>query len=102
MGESLPLLAVELNGALKVEARAERLSGGAGALILREVSERLAIGAVSGGVDFPATFLVPAAGPRNHEGEREGGRRISYACLDRGRRTPRGLPERPHGPPRRG
>ncbi len=30
---------------------------------------------------------------------RGGGRRISYACLDRGRRTPRGLPEHPHGPP---
>ena len=61
MGESLPLFAVELNGALKVEAPAERLSGEAGAVILREVSERLAIGAVSGGLDFPATFLVVPA-----------------------------------------
>ena len=44
MGEDLALFSVELNGSLKVEARAERLSGEAGAVILREVIERLGIG----------------------------------------------------------
>ncbi len=44
MGEDLALFPVEFNGSLKVEARAERLSGEAGAVILREVIERLGIG----------------------------------------------------------
>ena len=44
MGEELSLFGVEFNGSLRVEARAERLTGEAGTVILREVIERLGIG----------------------------------------------------------
>ena len=44
MGEELSLFGAEFNGSLRVEARAERLTAEAGAVILREVIERLGIG----------------------------------------------------------
>jgi|CXWL01.1.fsa_nt_gi hypothetical protein len=43
MGEDLTLFPAEFNGSLRVEARAERLTAEAGAVILREVIERLEI-----------------------------------------------------------
>jgi hypothetical protein len=41
MGEDLTLFPVEFNGSLRIESRAERLTAEAGAIILREVLERL-------------------------------------------------------------
>jgi len=43
MGEDLTLFRAEFNGSLRVEARPERLTSEAGAIILREVIERLGI-----------------------------------------------------------
>jgi hypothetical protein len=43
MGEDLTLFSAEFNGSLRIESRAERLTSDAGAVILREVSERLGI-----------------------------------------------------------
>ena len=43
MGEDLMLFPAEFNGSLRVEARPERLTSEAGAVILREVIERLGI-----------------------------------------------------------
>lgn len=43
MGEDLTLFPAEFNGSLRVEARPERLTSEAGAVILREVIERLGI-----------------------------------------------------------
>lgn len=43
MGEDLTLFSAEFNGSLRIESRAERLTSEAGAVILREVSERLGI-----------------------------------------------------------
>lgn len=43
MGEHLTLFAAEFNGSLRVEARPERLTAEAGAVVLREVIERLQI-----------------------------------------------------------
>lgn len=40
MGEELPSIRTQFNGSLRIESRAERLSGEAGALIMREVMER--------------------------------------------------------------
>ena len=44
MGEDLTLFAAEFNGSLRVESRAERLTAEAGAVVLREVIERLGVG----------------------------------------------------------
>jgi len=44
MGEELALFSSEFNGSLRVESRAERLTAEAGAVILREVIERLGVG----------------------------------------------------------
>lgn len=41
MGESLPLFAAGFNGSLRVEARDERLTSEAGAVVLREIDQRL-------------------------------------------------------------
>jgi hypothetical protein len=41
MGEEVPPFKLEFNGSIRVEARDERLSEGAGAVLLREVLERL-------------------------------------------------------------
>ena len=43
MGEDLTLFAAEFNGSLRLEARPERLTSEAGAVVLREVIERLKI-----------------------------------------------------------
>lgn len=43
MGEELSLFQPEFNGSIRVEARAERLTSDAGAVLLREVLERLGI-----------------------------------------------------------
>ena len=43
MGEELSLFRPEFNGSIRVEARAERLTSEAGAVLLREVLERLGI-----------------------------------------------------------
>ena len=43
MGEELSLFQPEFNGSIRVEARAERLTSEAGAVLLREVLERLGI-----------------------------------------------------------
>lgn len=43
MGEEVTPFSAEFNGSLRIEARAERLTSDAGAVILREVSERLGI-----------------------------------------------------------
>lgn len=43
MGEELPLFRSEFNGSIRVEAREERLTSDAGAVLLREVLERLGI-----------------------------------------------------------
>lgn len=43
MGEDLTLFPAEFNGSLRVEARPERLTSEAGAVVLREVIERLGI-----------------------------------------------------------
>jgi len=43
MGEDLTLFRAEFNGSLRVEARPERLTSEAGAVVLREVIERLGI-----------------------------------------------------------
>jgi hypothetical protein len=43
MGEILNELALEFNGSVKVEAREERLTSEAGAVVLREVDERLGL-----------------------------------------------------------
>lgn len=43
MGEDLTLFSAEFNGSLRIESRAERLTSEAGAVVLREVSERLGI-----------------------------------------------------------
>ena len=43
MGEDLTLFSAEFNGSLRIESRAERLTSEAGAVVLREVSERLDI-----------------------------------------------------------
>jgi len=43
MGEELPLFPLEFNGSIRVEARAERLSSETGALVLREIIERLGL-----------------------------------------------------------
>lgn len=43
MGEDLSQIRVQFNGSLRVEARPERLTGEAGAMILREVVERLGL-----------------------------------------------------------
>lgn len=44
MGEDLPLFQPEFNGSIRVEARAERLTAEAGAVLIREVIEHLGIG----------------------------------------------------------
>ncbi len=43
MGEEVTPFSVEFNGSLRIEARVERLTSDAGAVILREVCERLGI-----------------------------------------------------------
>ena len=43
MGETLPPVATRFNKALRVESRAERLTGDAGAVVLREIMERSGI-----------------------------------------------------------
>ena len=43
MGEEVTPFSVEFNGSLRIESRAERLTAEAGAVILREVAERLGI-----------------------------------------------------------
>ena len=43
MGEELSLFRAEFNGALRLEAREERLTGEAGSVVLREVVERLGL-----------------------------------------------------------
>ena len=43
MGEDLPLFGAEFNGSLRVEARPERLTSEAGAVLLRETIERLGL-----------------------------------------------------------
>lgn len=43
MGEELPLFGMEFNGSVRLEARAERLTSDAGAVLLREALERLGI-----------------------------------------------------------
>lgn len=43
MGEIFNELALEFNGSVKVEAREERLTSEAGAVVLREVDERLGL-----------------------------------------------------------
>jgi len=43
LGEELPLFQPEFNGSIRVEARAERLTSEAGAVLLRETLERLGI-----------------------------------------------------------
>jgi hypothetical protein len=43
MGEDLTPFWTEFNGSLRIESRAERLTSEAGAVILREVVERLGI-----------------------------------------------------------
>ena len=45
MGESLFPIATTFNRSLRIEARPERLTGEAGAVILREIIERTGIGA---------------------------------------------------------
>jgi hypothetical protein len=44
LGEALSLFSADFNGSLRVESRAERLTAEAGAVILREVIERLGVG----------------------------------------------------------
>ncbi len=44
MGEDLTPFWAEFNGSLRIESRAERLTSEAGAVILREVVERLGVG----------------------------------------------------------
>jgi len=43
MGEILNQFALKFNGSVRLEARAERLTGEAGAVVLREVDERLGL-----------------------------------------------------------
>lgn len=43
MGESLPLFRAEFNGSIRIEARPERLTSEAGAVVLREMLERLGL-----------------------------------------------------------
>lgn len=43
MGEEVTPISAEFNGSLRIEARAERLTSEAGAVVLREVAERLGI-----------------------------------------------------------
>ena len=43
MGEALPLLTASINASLSVETRPERLTGDAGAILVREVIERTGI-----------------------------------------------------------
>jgi hypothetical protein len=43
MGEELSLFRPEFNGSIRVEARAERLTSEAGAVLLRETLERLGV-----------------------------------------------------------
>jgi hypothetical protein len=41
MGETLPLFSAQFNGSLRIESRPERLTSDAGAIVLRELEERL-------------------------------------------------------------
>lgn len=43
MGENLALFSADFNGSLRIEPRPERLTSDAGAVILREILERLGI-----------------------------------------------------------
>lgn len=43
MGESYQLFALEFNGSVKIEAREERLTSDAGAILLREAAERIGL-----------------------------------------------------------
>ena len=58
MGETLQPVATSFNRSLRVESRAERLTGDAGAVVLREIMER------SGIVDWMVPQLTD---PRRHE-----------------------------------
>jgi hypothetical protein len=44
MGEELSLFRADFNGSLRIETREERITGDAGAILLREVIERLGLG----------------------------------------------------------
>lgn len=44
MGEELTLFRAEFNGSLRIESREERITGDSGAILLREVMERLGLG----------------------------------------------------------
>jgi hypothetical protein len=57
LGEELPLFQPKFNGSIRVEARAERLTSDAGAVLLREVLERLGI------TDWLAERLVDSRNP---------------------------------------
>ena len=57
MGEELSLFQPEFNGSIRIEARAERLTSDAGAILLREVLQRLGI------TDWLAAKLVDSRDP---------------------------------------
>ena len=64
MGEALPLLTASINASLSVETRPERLTGDAGAILVREVIERTGIVGWHRRVDDRAAARPTAAASR--------------------------------------